>query len=54
MNGVTEASPIIIDLDAAITGPITGADWYLPAGRTSASDAAYDSLVAKGMRFYNQ
>lgn len=38
-----------IDLDAAVTGPVTGADFFYPsAARTSASDGAWASLVAKG------
>ncbi len=38
-----------IDLDAAVAGPVTGADFFFPSSaRTSASDAAYQSLVAKG------
>ena len=38
-----------LDLDAAVAGPVTGADFFFPsAARTSASDAAYASLVAKG------
>ncbi len=37
------------DLDAAVAGPVTGADFYYPAAsRSSASDAAWASLVAKG------
>ncbi len=38
-----------IDLDAAVVGPVTGADFFFPAAaRTAASDAAYQRLVAKG------
>ena len=38
-----------IDLDNAVTGPVTGADFYYPAGRrSSASDAAWTNLVNKG------
>ncbi len=38
-----------LDLDAAVAGPVTDADFFFPLGaRTSASDAAYQSLVAKG------
>ncbi len=37
------------DLDAAVAGPATGADFFFPSSaRTSASNAAYQSLVAKG------
>ncbi|HTY89203.1 MAG TPA: hypothetical protein VMB80_17280 [Candidatus Acidoferrum sp.] len=38
-----------IDLNNAVAGPVTGADFYYPASRrTSASDAAWTSLVNKG------
>jgi Leucine-rich repeat (LRR) protein len=38
-----------IDLDQAVTGPVTGADFWYPADlRSSASDAAWSSLVEKG------
>jgi Leucine-rich repeat (LRR) protein len=38
-----------IDLDAAVSGPVTNADfWYPPDLRTSASDAAWNSLIQKG------
>jgi hypothetical protein len=38
-----------IDLDNAVTGPVSGADFYYPAGRrSSASDAAWTNLVNKG------
>jgi hypothetical protein len=38
-----------IDLDAAVTGPVSGADFYYPeTARSSASDAAAASLAAKG------
>jgi hypothetical protein len=38
-----------LDLDAAVTGPVTDADFFYPsAARTPASDAAHASLVAKG------
>ena len=37
------------DLDAAVAGPVSGADFYYPAAsRSSASDAAWASLAAKG------
>lgn len=58
MWGCTASSSLIdqwlIDVDAAVEGPVTGADWYLPAGRTSASNTAYSSLESKGMVFHNQ
>jgi hypothetical protein len=38
-----------IDLDNAVTGPVTGADfWYPAAARSSASDTAWTNLVSKG------
>jgi Leucine-rich repeat (LRR) protein len=38
-----------IDLDQAVTGPVSGADFWYPADRRSAaSDAAWSSLVKKG------
>jgi Leucine-rich repeat (LRR) protein len=38
-----------IDLDQAVSGPVTDADfWYPPDLRTSASDTAWASLVEKG------
>ena len=38
-----------LDLDAAVAGPVAGADFFYPAAaRTSASDAAWSNLVAKG------
>ena len=38
-----------IDLDNAVTGPVTGADFWYPARRrSSASDAAWTNLVNKG------
>lgn len=38
-----------IDLDAAVPGPVSGADFFYPsASRSSASDAAWTSLVNKG------
>ncbi len=38
-----------LDLDAAVTGTVTGADFYYPsASRSSASDAAWSNLAAKG------
>jgi Leucine-rich repeat (LRR) protein len=37
------------DLDAAVAGPVTGADFFFPStARTPASNAAYQSLIAKG------
>ncbi|MCL4178806.1 MAG: hypothetical protein KJ072_13830 [Verrucomicrobia bacterium] len=50
-NPVSEAvcDQWFIDLDAAVTGPVTAADFWYPANkRTSASDAAWTSLVQKG------
>jgi hypothetical protein len=38
-----------IDLDNAVTGPVTGADFWYPASqRSTASDAAWTNLVSKG------
>jgi Leucine-rich repeat (LRR) protein len=38
-----------LDLDAAVPGPVTNADFFYPSSqRTSASDAAWQSLVNKG------
>jgi len=38
-----------IDLDKAVTGPVTGADFWYPAeSRSSASDTAWTNLVNKG------
>lgn len=45
-----------IDLDGAVTGPVTGADFWYPASqRSAASDGAWTSLVGKGyvMHPYN-
>lgn len=40
-----------LDLDAAVKGPVTGADFYYPGSQqSSASDAAWDSLRNKGYR----
>ena len=37
------------DLDNAVPGPVTGADfWYPAASRSSASDAALTNLVSEG------
>ncbi|MCL4178809.1 MAG: hypothetical protein KJ072_13845 [Verrucomicrobia bacterium] len=42
-----------IDLDQAVVGPVTGADFYYPADRRSpASDAAWSSLVGKGYKMH--
>ena len=42
-----------IDLDQAVVGPVTGADFYYPADRRSAaSDAAWSSLVGKGFEMH--
>jgi hypothetical protein len=45
---------LFIDLDAAVTEwPVTGSAFYFPSGiRTSASDAAYAGLIAKGYAMY--
>ncbi len=45
---------LFIDLDAAVTQwPVTGSAFFYPSGaRTSASDAAYNSLIAKGYVMY--
>jgi hypothetical protein len=45
---------LFIDLDAATgAGPFSDADFYFPStARTSASDAAYASLVAKGYQIH--
>lgn len=38
-----------LDLDAAVTGTVSGADFYYPSSRrSSASDAAWSNLVARG------
>lgn len=38
-----------LDLDTAVAGPVTDADFFYPSSqRTSASDAAWQSLVSKG------
>ena len=38
-----------LDLDAAVPGPVSNADFYYPStARTAASDAAWASLVGKG------
>jgi uncharacterized protein YjbI with pentapeptide repeats len=38
-----------IDLDQAVVGPVSNADFWYPAGRrTAVSDDAYASLIAKG------
>ncbi len=50
-NPVSEAvcDQWFIDLDSAVSGLVTGADFWYPAKkRTSASDAAWSSLAAKG------
>jgi hypothetical protein len=42
-----------IDLDAAVPGPVTNADFFFPsASRTSASNSAYQSLIAKGYQMH--
>ena len=49
-TGLTPAvfDQIILDMDAAIPGPVTGANMYGNLTRTSASDAARQSLIDKG------
>ena len=42
-----------MDLDAAVPGPVTDADFFYPASqRSAASDAAWASLVSKGYRMH--
>ena len=42
-----------IDLDAAVAGPVTGADFFYPAAsRSPASDAAWTSLAGKGFAMH--
>jgi hypothetical protein len=41
------------DLDQAVTGPVVGADFWYPADkRSSASDAAWSSLIGKGFQMH--
>jgi hypothetical protein len=42
-----------VDLDQAVPGPVTGADFFYPASRRSSnSDSAWASLVGKGYNMY--
>ena len=42
-----------LDLDAAVAGPVTDADFFYPAAaRTATSDAARASLIAKGFNMW--